>query len=238
MPAELLAWDSEFWGVRIGRVLGERLDRAAVAAVDDWAQREAVACLYFLGEDQRETVEAAGAGGFGLVEPRLTLTHSRNDPPMRYEAPGVAVREHRAEDVPALRELARRTRYVTRFAHDPRFPAERVVDYYEAWAVRSCEGFADAVLVAEAEGGIVGYITCRLAERGVDSRFGIVAVDEGHRRSGAAAALLCEGAAWLEARGMETVSVDVAARNVRTQRYVQRQGFFTSAFRLYFHKWF
>lgn len=231
--AELLPWDSEFWGFRIGRVVGSRLDAARAAALDAWAERERVECLYFLGDDEPETVRAAVGGDYDLVEPRLTLTHRRDDPPMRYDAPGVSVRDHRPEELPQLAALARRTGYVTRFVFDDRFPRDRVADYYAAWI-----GFADAVLVAEAGGEVAGYITCRLPESGVDSRFGIVAVEEAARGAGAADALLAEGARWLEERGMETVSVDVAARNVRTQRYVQQHGFRTTAFGLWFHKWY
>jgi len=230
-PAELLAWDSEFWGLTIGRVRGERLDPALLAEVDGWAAREGIDCLYLVARDEAGTVRTAERGGFDLVEARLTLTHSVGEPPLDGATGGV--REHRPEDLPALESLARRTPYVSRFAFDERFPRERLADYHAAWIA-----FADAVLVAESAGRIDGYITCRVAPRGGDASLGIVAVEEDRRQAGVADALMVEAIRWLAGRGMETVSVDVAARNVRTQRYVQRQGFVTSSFRLCFHKWY
>ncbi len=231
-PAELLAWDTEFWGFRVGRARGSRLDPPGAEALDEWAKREALACLYLLADDESGTVAAAESAGFRLVEPRLTLTHE-GEPQETTE-----VRRHQSEDLDWIRDLARRTRYVSRFAFDPGFPADRVVDYYETWAARSCEGWANAVLVAEGDGGPSGYITCHLPEKGLDAHFGIVAVEEGARGGDAAAALLMGGVRWLQAEGMRTVSVEVAGRNVRTQRYVQRYGFRTTDFRLYFHKWY
>src|SRR5437763_199619 len=204
-PAELLPWDSEFWGVRIGRVLdAERLDE-----VDAWVDENGVACVYLRTEDEPEAVHAALAAGFELVEPRLTLTLRRGGARLSSE---LRVRDQQPGDLPALRELARRTRYVSRFAFDPRF-APRAPEYFEAWI-----GFADAVLVVEQDGEIRGYITCRLPESGVDSSFGIVAVDDTSRERGVGTALLQHGSEWLFDRGMETVSVAIAARNIATLR--------------------
>ncbi|MFN2468590.1 MAG: GNAT family N-acetyltransferase [Gaiellaceae bacterium] len=234
MPAELLPWDTAFWGLRIGRVRGERLDAERLGSIDDWAAREQVGCLYFVGEDEPETVRTAERGGFDLVESRLTLTHRVGEGELPAITGDLEVRGHRPDDVPGLEALARRTPYVSRFVFDERFARERVADYYAAWVT-----FADAVLVAESDGRLDGYITCRLPAGGGDAAsLGIVAVEEERWQSGVADALLVEAVGWLAGRGAATVSVDVAARNVRTQRYVQRHGFHTTAFRLVFHKWY
>jgi GNAT superfamily N-acetyltransferase len=144
----------------------------------------------------------------------------------------IPVREAAAEDLPTLRALAGRTEYVSRFAFDPRF-APRAAEYFAAWIER-----ADAVLVAHRDGRTLGYITCRLPESGVDSWFGIVAVDDEARERGVGTALLGAGSDWLLERGMKTVSVAVAARNIATLRYVERFGFMASKFELWFHKWY
>jgi GNAT superfamily N-acetyltransferase len=224
-PAELLPWDSDFWGVRIGRVLGE-----PGPGVDEWARANDVACLYLRTPDEPGAVHIAEDAGFRLVEPRLTMTYRAGTEGTRVE--DIPVREGRPEDLPALRELARRTRYVSRFAFDPRF-APRAEEYFAAWIE-----LADAVLVAERDGRVLGYITCRLPESGVDSWFGIVAVDDEARVRGVGTALLGAGSDWLLAHGMETVSVAIAARNIATLRYVERFGFMASNFELWFHKWY
>ena len=224
-PAELLPWDSDFWGVGIGRAVAP-----PSLELDAWARAHDVSCLYLCTPDEPGAVRAAEDGGFRLVEPRLTMTYRAGFEGARVE--DVLVREAGPEDLPVLRELARRTEYVSRFAFDPRF-APRAADYFAAWIER-----ADAVLVAERDGAVAGSITCRLPESGVDSWFGIVAVDDEARVRGVGTALLGAGTDWLLSRGMETVSVAVAARNIATLRYVERFGFRAAAFELWFHKWY
>jgi GNAT superfamily N-acetyltransferase len=121
---------------------------------------------------------------------------------------------------------------VSRFAFDPHF-APRAAEYFSIWIER-----ADSILVAERDGRLLGYITCRLPDSGADSWFGIVAVDDQARERGVGTALLGAGSDWLLSRGMETVSVAIAARNIATLRYVERFGFMASKFELWFHKWY
>lgn len=234
-PVELLDWDTDFWGFRVGRVVGRTLDAAAAATIDAWAAAQKVACVFLCAEDEPGTVSTAQGSGFRLVEPRVTMTYRRGEAIGGRADP--RVREHDDADLPELRALARRTRYVSRFAFDPRF-APRAADYFEAWVAASCSGFADAVLVHEDAGAVSGYITCRLPAEGRDSSFGIVAVDPAARERGVGTALLDAGVRWLLGRGMKTVSVGVAARNLATLRYVERYGFMASAFELWFHKWY
>ena len=39
-PCRLLGWDSEFFGLRIGRVEGHRLDAGRAQAVAAWAEEQ------------------------------------------------------------------------------------------------------------------------------------------------------------------------------------------------------
>lgn len=211
---------------------GGRLTPELAREVDAWAAAEAVRCVYLAAVDEPETVRLAAEHRYDLVEPRVTITHRRGTPLRLEHACGIPVRARVAADDERLRELARRTEYVTRFVYDERFPRDRLGDYQAAWI-----DFADEVLVAEDGDRILGYITCRLPESGTEASLGIVAVDEAAKGGPVASALLVRAVEWCQARGMQTVSVDVAARNVTTQRYVQRHGFRTTAFRLYFHKW-
>lgn len=75
------------------------------------------------------------------------------------------VREHKPEDIPALKKLARTaftvpTDSLNRFIADPYLPDEKCGKFYEEWLTNSCNGSeADVVFVAEHEGKIVGFTT-------------------------------------------------------------------------------
>jgi dTDP-4-amino-4,6-dideoxy-D-galactose acyltransferase len=239
-PCELLSWDSEFWGFPIGRVHGETLTPERLADVEEWARAEAIHCLYFLARtDDPATVRLAENAGFRLVDIRVTLTRRRGAPiprPRRRESP-ISVRELRSEDGPTLIRIARESYRMSRFYSDGRFPQERCADLYQIWTEKSIDGSADVVLVAEADGAPVGYITCDIN----DGRIGwisLIAVEPGPRAQGAALELSDAAIAWFERNGARRVEGATQGRNLAAIRILERYGFLFKKLELWFHKWY
>jgi dTDP-4-amino-4,6-dideoxy-D-galactose acyltransferase len=228
-PCELLEWDTEFWGVPIGRVVGGEVS----PEVDEWASANGVACMYFLApSDAPEAVRAAEHSGFELVDVRVELDR----PSTGHEA--VAVRSARADDVERLRELAGSVhRGETRFYADPGFPDKRCDELYALWIERSVEGWADEVFVAELDADVAGYVSCHADEARGRGSIGLIGVAEAARGKGVGASLVNAAVAWSRERGLPTVSVVTQGRNVQAQRLFQRCGFRTGAVDLWFHKW-
>ena len=168
--------------------------------------------------------------GFRFVDVRVTL-----------EAPTAvsvqSVRPHREDDVETLRRIARTSHRDTRFYADPEFPDERCDDLYDTWIRRSCEGWADVVLVVERDGAPVGYMTVHRVDDDSGS-LGLLGVDEGWRRHGIGEMLVRGAVAWCADAGLARSMLYTQARNVASQRLFQRLGFRTAAVDLWFHKWF
>ncbi len=79
-PCQFLDWDTGFFGHRIARVNGTRLDPVFLKAVLDWCQAQQIECLYFLAEsNDPQTVWLAQDHDFSLVEIRITLERSLLD---------------------------------------------------------------------------------------------------------------------------------------------------------------
>ncbi len=171
-PCELLAWDSEHFGRRIGRVRGRRLTSDAVDRIGDWAAREGVECLYFLADAaDAATAPLAEASGFRLVDVRVTLER-RGGRRTRAEASGVIdpagtvgamdeatvhgsafpgaieVRAAAAGDLAALRRIAATSHHDARFFQDPHFDRGRAAELYAKWIEKSFADPAGIVLVA------------------------------------------------------------------------------------------
>jgi dTDP-4-amino-4,6-dideoxy-D-galactose acyltransferase len=146
------------------------------------------------------------------------------------------VRDARAEDADALRAIAAASHGVTRFYADPNFPDERCDELYDTWIRRSLEGWADAVLVAEADGRPAGYVSCHLD--GGTGSIGLIAVDASARRSGLGVDLARAAIAWCATRGAERMTVVTQGRNVPALRTFQRAGFLASSVDLWLHKWY
>ncbi len=98
------------------------------------------------------------------------------------------------------------------------------------WLGRILDGIEGFALVAEAGGGIAGFVACferdqpwlSPARRGV---IGALAVERAHRRRGLGGALLRAAEARFVARGIVLVEASIAARNVAAQRFWQRAAY-------------
>lgn len=229
----LLPWDTEFWGVRIGRVEGGTLTPERLASVDAWSDAHDVRCVYFLADaGDAPTALVVEDGGFRLMDVRVELRR-----PAGAES-AAGVRPVRDDDREPLRAIARSSHGVTRFYADPNFPDARCDDLYETWITRSLDGWADQVLVAERSAEPTGYVSCHLdAEVGTGS-IGLIAVDERARGAGIGVALARAAVGWCHANGADVVSVVTQGRNVQALRTFERAGFLTHELGLWFHKWY
>ena len=227
-PCALLEWDSEFWGVRIGRVLADRLD---AAAVDGWADANGVDCVYFLARDDPGAAAHAEDAGFRLVDVRVELGRPSAGDERSTLRPATG-----ADEAP-LRELARPNHRITRFYADPRFPDDRCDDLYATWVTRSLEGWADAVLVAELDGQPAGYVSLHRLEWGW-GLIGLIGVAPDAQGRGLGRRLVDGAVAWSRDGGLERVTVVTQARNVPALRLFEGCGFRIADVGLWFHKWY
>jgi dTDP-4-amino-4,6-dideoxy-D-galactose acyltransferase len=235
-PAELLPWDTAFFGFRIGRVRGRELTRERAAALAEWARAHDVQCLYYLCDAaDTESVRSAEADGYRLTDVRLVFERDVPGQPLSFAASGV-IRCWQPADVIDLRRIARGTFSDTRFHHDRGFPAERCRALYEEWVSRSCDGFADAVLVVEHEGRAGGFVTCHLdPARG---RIGLIGLDPSTRGRQLGRLLVGAALRFFAQSGQSSAEVATQARNVAAQRLYQHCGFRTASVHLWYHRWF
>jgi dTDP-4-amino-4,6-dideoxy-D-galactose acyltransferase len=243
-PAELLPWDSEFFGRTIGRVTEETLTSESLRAIDAWAAEHAVDCLYFLARaDDAVAIRSAEDGGFRLVEIRVELRRPRT--PFKFDsvpppAEAVTVRSPRPDDLPELRRIAAHSYLDSRFYVDPNFPDERAGEMYAMWVERSLAGDHEStVFVAEAEGRVAGFTTLR-PERAA-AHVVLIAVDPELMRGTLAPrvshALGIAILRWADERRLGLRAV-TQGRNVRTQRFIEGYGLRVHSISLYFHKWY
>lgn len=230
---ERLGWDSEFFGISVGRVTVPRLTPELVEAIADWVRCERIDCLYFLCDPTcLRSSPLAERAGFRLTDVRVTLKlgvapHVAPHPAVRLAIPG---------DADALATIARVSHTDSRFYFDGHFPVERCDALYEAWIRRSLAGWAAAVFVAEDHGRPAGYVTCHRDDRGGGS-IGLIGVAQSAQGSGLGMQLVSAACAWMAEHCISPVTVATQGRNVRAQRLYQRAGFVTADVGLWFHRW-
>lgn len=238
---QLLPWDTQFFGLKIGRVLPSILDAASLEAIVSLAEQERFRCLYFQAEpDDAETVSLAEKGGFHLVDVRIVLEHpfdGRPAPVPRYPiSEDILLMSPRSKDVLPLEEIAVEIGHTSRFRFDRRFPADACARLYRAWLHKALADDHDSVIIAHLLERPVGLIACGIRgdEVGVIQLAG---VRSGTRGRGVGTALVQGALDWFRARGVHRAEVVTQARNVPAQRLYQQMGFFTRRMTLYYHKW-
>jgi len=238
-PCEFLPWDSEFFGLRIGRVRASRLEAPGVVKILEWCTANAIQCLYLLADsDHAATVRLAEDNGFRLVDVRVTLeANLRKRPACPGDKGDSSIRLSRPADLADLQAIARICHTDSRFYYDGHFSRSSCDALYETWIRRSCEDYADAVLVAESEGRPVGYVSCHLPRSTAQGQIGLVGLAAEARGQGLGQRLVAGALDWFAQQGIEEVSVVTQGRNVAAQRLYQRCGFLTRSIQLWYHRW-
>jgi len=231
-----LEWDSQFFQRRIARLNRHRLDHSTMAECAHWCRHHRIDCLYFLADsNDLETPRLAEANDFHLTDIRMTLGRvvvPEDFAPNSFDG----FRHAREDDLRALRAIAQTSHHDTRFYFDGHFEQEKCDLLYATWIENSFRGFAQAVLVAEADGEPAAYLTCHLNDQA--SQIGLVGVGEGHRGKGLATKLVRAFLSWSREQGARRALVVTQGRNLPAQRLYQRNGFITSSMDLWYHRWF
>jgi len=236
---EWLAWDSEFFGIRIGRLRTNHLSSAIAEATDRWCAANAIDCLYFLAEtNDQATIRHAETFGFELVDIRLTLARSiLPEQEMAVIPQGSTIRLALPSDLEPLRVIARSSYHDSRFYFDGRFPVEKCDSLYETWLEQSCAARSGVVLVAEWQGNPAGFVTCDSVDA-VTGKIGLLGVGSSAQGVGLGRALVGSATDWFRQQGFHRAQVVTQGRNVRAQAVYQRCGFVTQSVQLWYHRWF
>lgn len=219
----LLAWDTEFWGVRIGQAYAPDVDR--------WAIENTIGCLCLLvSADDPDQIQDAEIRGFRYTDIRVKLERAT-------AAANVAgIRDAVDVDIDRLAEIARGAHRITRFYSDPTFPRERCDDLYAGWIRNSCAGWAAAVLVAGPVGAPTGYVTVHFSDGAAS--IGLIAVDESCRGCGIGYDLVRAALGRAFDLDAELMTIVTQGRNVSALRVFERAGFRTCQTDVWLHRWY
>jgi ribosomal protein S18 acetylase RimI-like enzyme len=220
--------------MRIARASPDRVTEELVQDLRKWCVENSIDCLYLLATaNDPKTIRLLEHGGFQFVDIRITLeTRIGNPPPLAAE---FRVREARLADTPTLRAIAAVSHLDSRLYSDGHFPEERCRALYETWIVKSVNGWAQAVLVAELADEPVGYITCHLSP-GV-GEIGLLGVSDKAQGKGLGSQLIWQSLRWFKQQGVTDVIVVTQGRNVPAQRVYQKSGFIIRSIQLWYHYW-
>jgi ribosomal protein S18 acetylase RimI-like enzyme len=236
-----LEWDSRVLGMHAGRLelllrgeygtarqTADRLVEDACGAARERGIRH-LSCRVDAADDP--SVHALEGAGFLNVDALLTFA-AAPDPLTREQVPELTSRSASSADATELGEIAAEAFTHGRFHADPDIPPDRARDVYRRWIAACCEKTAaDEVIVVSGEGGIAGFVACRmLPDTAVhlDAPTGtipLIATSERWRGRGVGSALLSCAGRWFSAQRAVVVETGTQLRNVPAARLYERSGF-------------
>jgi len=243
LPAELLEWDSDFFGFPVARIPRGELTPELWRRVYSWGRSQGVRCLYYEAEaGDLRSIAMASSAGFNLVDvrigmERLLIPAGEETDKDRLEAPGrLLIRPADQSDVQAVAAMARDVAGMSRFSVDERFPRGAAADLYVRWVKKGIEVPAWGLLVGALASEIAGFVVCERGTQG--GRIVLVAVGPDYRCQGVGTSIVGAGIAWFREQGCEVAKVATQAGNIPALRLYQKVGFRPECVSLLFHRWF
>jgi ribosomal protein S18 acetylase RimI-like enzyme len=238
-PCELLAWDSDFFGVRIARLVSDRPPN--FEEVDVWCQRNAVRCAYYLADPTSyANTSGAEAAGFRYVDVRFTLRHDLDRSSWRAPTPqpsGHVVRSAEERDTQELVHAASTGFERTRFTHDPHFVQKRSREMYGAWVGRAMSSPDACIFIAEDGESLLGYCAVSAPLQG-EAQILLAGVVGEHRGKGIGTQVVAAAIRWVVERKGRSLQVVTQGVNIPAQRLYASNGFYPVQLGLWFHKWY
>lgn len=230
---EPLPWDSDFFGLSIGRAHLQGADADVLEEIDLEARSSGLDCLYAsVDPNELELNCRAQLQGYRLVEVAVDLEHPTSI--LHHLPPTSSVaRWGTTDDLELVNEMIPLLARWSRFAADHRFGPVAAERMHRAWVERAArrEGHR-ALVVAVDESGFTGFATQSQLDTEVPRIDLIAALKPG---SGAAQAVVdfsYDSFGERPSRGGP-----IAARNTASLRFVEQMGLRIVATEYVYHRW-
>lgn len=226
LQLEILGFDSELFGVPVARMnVLTAQSQAGYAALLAACRNECRArgvrhVVRRMPVGQFTETWGLGGAGYRLVDVSV-LFERRADVPAVNDA---AIRLVQAGEAERLATRYAEAFTLTRFAVDPFITSAAASELHRRWIQNSCNGRADAVLVADIAGELGGFVTCRVDKASGTGGIELIAVDRAQRGAGTGRRLVAAALGWFSGR-VERVQVRTQLNNLVATGLYQSSGF-------------
>lgn len=228
-----LEWDSNFFGLKIGRIELQDLDATGIDHEIGKARKLGFALLYLFGPARVPLLPAwLEENRCRLVDTKVTYAKSRL---MRKQAHNSTLL-HAPADIEQLYELAYESGKCSRFRLDPRFGLENFKRLYRAWVDNSVSRrIADDIFVYQAGNSLCGFCTVKYSND--KATIGLIAVSPNHQGTGIGRDLCDAAEAQAVQRGCHAIVVATQQANVGACRFYEKLGMNLAESTDIYHLW-
>ncbi len=232
MTVESLDWDTRVLGLQTARISEIRnLKNAASIPLNSYATlgeklKQAGLQYVTVRQPQHEwaQIHRLEFAGFHLLDGILEFSKKAEKSSPVLLKRNFTLRVADTKDADALAEFSGRSFSQTRFHNDPVLSKEQAARIFSEWARNCCMGItAQAVWLAEENGRIVGFVTCKINDgNGVIDLIGIDAKVHGQ---GLGTALMTKAGDWFAEKGCANTRIQTQTNNLAAIGLYGKLGF-------------
>lgn len=232
-----LAWDSDCFGFRVGRIADARPPEGVLREALEQAKAGGYRVVYWTTRAEPDREQTARAVGGRLADRRRTYLYDLDEvEPNAFRVNHFIQSWPRGEPPAGFYDLALEAGTHSRFLTDPGFGRPNWEKLYRAWIRNSClRTYAEEVLYIEDFGKPCALLTLGLNRGRPD--IGLVAAAPGRQGRGLGADLVHASLVWAVNRDYGGVQVVTQAANEGACRFYERLGFDLETEEFVFHFW-
>jgi dTDP-4-amino-4,6-dideoxy-D-galactose acyltransferase len=235
---ERLAWDSEHFGIEIGKMeLPSNPEPGVVQAGLGLAAEKGLSCVYCSvgpGDHAAADQLSLAPGKIFLADVRVVFGKALAASAASDDRTRECIRPATPADRHAVTRLAADVFASSRFYFDPRL-AKHAGSMFEKWVDRAFESAEFSVMVSTSSAAVSGFVCVRSKDS--VGQIDLIGVASEHRGQGIAGLLLSHVCSQLRALGCKRVEVVTQLRNLRAVRLYERAGFALVDSSLTYHIW-
>ena len=226
-----LNWDSDFFGLKIGR---HDYSSENIGALLDLMKKEEFDVVYVFSENPlNENMDLNSKFEINLVDQKVVYAKKPHD----YEQENSEVIFTAfGENYEKLYELALEAGQESRFLKDPLFGRKNFEKLYAIWIKYSVNrSIAAEVLITKDDKEVTGLLT--LGEKAGRADIGLIAVDSAFRGSGLGRKLIQASEKWAIENEYEEIQVVTQKENKRACTFYESLGFKEDSITYIYHLW-
>lgn len=230
---EKLSWDSNHFGLQVGRLLFDADNCAAIEAALRDAFRGGYDVVYVVGP---QPLSNPAKTKLRLADKRVTFYKDLSSVFPAHKVGRLRVcRDPSGGERCRLHSLAVQSAICSRFVRDPNFDQNQVRMLFHLWLDKALLSTGQQVMLSEVEGALAGMITVELND--ADAQVGLLAVDPDYRGHGLGSQLLEGAASVAREAGLTGISVATQSRNAGACGLYAKNGFVLKETTWIYHAW-
>jgi dTDP-4-amino-4,6-dideoxy-D-galactose acyltransferase len=236
MRYEILDWDTDFFGIKVGRFTNPQLELQELSEILSEMKKKNVKLVYFPAEKEIEITAAKRLGGF-LADKKTTFAIDFSIVNLTESIPTDLVKPFKdSMSVKEFENLAIQSGELSRFAVDPNFPKDKFISLYKTWMKKSLQKeIASEVLFINDENRIAGVVT--LGEKKGRGDIGLFAVDKKYRGKKFGEMLVRAAQKWFIDHGYKYGQVVTQGQNTPAGNLYKKCGYSVEKVEYFYHFW-